>query len=636
LAVLVAVGALPVAAQSSADQPPVVTYVDARERVVEIALVASDYDLRPTDVKLRQMGTDLESQVVTTATEAGWPVEMVFVVDVDRRNAEGGELVTISRAIYDAAQLLPAGSRVGLVTAGRDVDIEIPLTTSIDRLDVALQQLTSSQGAAVIDAVATAGQMFDSDGPGASAKTVRSVVVVSGGPDIGSTGGVAAATSSLVQNAAQLVTVNLGPATPALTDLIASVGGATTVASAKDEIRAAVAEAVGVAADRLLVTFRDLPPDQEDIGQDRVNLTVTIGDQSRVISYVRDMETDNVLQLNPLPELGTSRFSFLGDSWVLYLSVGLAFVGISMGVWALASMFGGGETRLDRVLARYSEGKEVDEEEARELLVQTELLQRAVDLTEKFAQRQGFLTRVERLLERADLPIRPGEGMFLLLGLVILAFGLVWTVTTSLFLGLIVAVAAGFTGYGAVVFRAYRRLRAFEGQLPDTLQLLAGTLRAGYSLPQGIDAVSHEIADPMGEELRRAMAEAQLGRELEDALGAVAERLDSEDFGWAVMAIGIQREVGGNLNELLMTVAETMVQRERLKREVAALTAEGRVSAMILSLMPPGLGVVLYAMNPDYVLTLFSRTLGLILLGLATVSALVGLLWMKKVITIDA
>ena len=125
-------------------------------------------------------------------------------------------------------------------------------------------------------------------------------------------------------------------------------------------------------------------------------------------------------------------------------------------------------------------------------------------------------------------------------------------------------------------------------------------------------------------------------RELEDALGSVAERLDSEDFGWAVMAIGIQREVGGNLNELLMTVAETMVQRDRLKREVAALTAEGRVSAMILSLMPPGLGLVLYVMNTDYVTTLFTRTIGLVLLGLATLSALIGLLWMKKVITIDA
>ncbi|MGI9598079.1 MAG: type II secretion system F family protein, partial [Acidimicrobiales bacterium] len=194
---------------------------------------------------------------------------------------------------------------------------------------------------------------------------------------------------------------------------------------------------------------------------------------------------------------------------------------------------------------------------------------------------------------------------------------------------------SAFAGYATVQILARRRLKQFEAQLPDALQLLAGTLRAGYSLPQGLDAVSNEIADPMGYELRRAMTETQLGRELEDALAGIAERLDSEDFAWAVMAIGIQREVGGNLSEVLMTVSDTMIQRERLHREVAALTAEGRVSAGILSMLPPGLGFVMWVMNPDYLSVLFSRTIGLILIGLAVVAGLVGLAWMKKVVTID-
>ena len=139
----------------------------------------------------------------------------------------------------------------------------------------------------------------------------------------------------------------------------------------------------------------------------------------------------------------------------------------------------------------------------------------------------------------------------------------------------------------------------------------------------------------MGYELRRAITEAQLGREIEEALAGVAERLDSPDFAWAVMAIGIQREVGGNLAEVLLTVAETMIQRDRLAREVSALTAEGRVSAGILSMLPPGLGVVMYVMNPGYISVLFDRTLGLVLIGLAVMSGLTGLIWMKKVITID-
>jgi tight adherence protein B len=101
------------------------------------------------------------------------------------------------------------------------------------------------------------------------------------------------------------------------------------------------------------------------------------------------------------------------------------------------------------------------------------------------------------------------------------------------------------------------------------------------------------------------------------------------------MAISIQREVGGNLNELLTSVADTMIARERLKREISALTAEGRMSAGVLSFLPPGLGVVMWVMNPAYVGLLFSEFIGNVLLGLGLVSAFIGLAWMKKVITVD-
>ena len=111
--------------------------------------------------------------------------------------------------------------------------------------------------------------------------------------------------------------------------------------------------------------------------------------------------------------------------------------------------------------------------------------------------------------------------------------------------------------------------------------------------------------------------------------------MDSADFSWAVMAIRIQREVGGNLAELLLTVADTMTQRERLRRDVAALTAEGKISAIVLGLLPIGLGVAMYLMNPDYISTLFDTTLGNFLLGGAILLAGVGFYWMKKVIEVD-
>jgi tight adherence protein B len=167
------------------------------------------------------------------------------------------------------------------------------------------------------------------------------------------------------------------------------------------------------------------------------------------------------------------------------------------------------------------------------------------------------------------------------------------------------------------------------------LQLLAGTLRAGYSLMQGIEAVSQEVDEPMGRELRRVVTEARLGRPVEESLEAVAERMDSKDFAWAVMAIGIQREVGGNLSELLMTVAETMTQRERLRRDVKTLTAEGRVSSYVLGVLPIALGVVMFVLNPDYMTVLFNDNIGrLMVLGSGVLMA-GGFVWMQKIVKID-
>jgi tight adherence protein B len=183
--------------------------------------------------------------------------------------------------------------------------------------------------------------------------------------------------------------------------------------------------------------------------------------------------------------------------------------------------------------------------------------------------------------------------------------------------------------------KARKRQAAFLGQLPDTLQLLSGSLRAGYSLMQGVEAVSQEVEDPMGRELRRVMVEARLGRPLEVALDDAATRMGSPDFEWAVLAIRIQREVGGNLAELLMIVSETMLQRERLRRDVRALTAEGRISAIVLAILPLMLGVAMYIINPDYIRVLFDTTAGNLMILGGIVLALVGFFWMKKVIEIE-
>ena len=232
------------------------------------------------------------------------------------------------------------------------------------------------------------------------------------------------------------------------------------------------------------------------------------------------------------------------------------------------------------------------------------------------------------MLERANLPLRPAEALF---------FYVAGVVPSSPCCSFALA-DSPFAGADrhrhrrprsrrrSLTFLANRRRKQFEALLPDTLQLLASTLRAGYSLMQGVEAVSQEVSEPMGRELRRVVTEARLGRPLEEALDGVAERMDSGDFAWAVMAIRIQREVGGNLAELLVTVAETMTERERLRRDVNALTAEGKISAIVLGLLPVGLGLFIYTANPGYMDPLFDETVGKIMLGGSILLALLRLL----------
>jgi tight adherence protein B len=171
--------------------------------------------------------------------------------------------------------------------------------------------------------------------------------------------------------------------------------------------------------------------------------------------------------------------------------------------------------------------------------------------------------------------------------------------------------------------------------LPDTLQLLAGSLAAGYSLPQAMDSVVRESQPPISVEFNRALIEARLGLLPEDALDGIANRTGSRDFSWIVMAIRIQRSVGGNLAELLSTVADTLRERERLRRQVSALSAEGRLSGIILGALPVVFALYLMVARPDYISPLFHTPIGLLLLITGTVVLVIGGFWMSRVIKVE-
>jgi tight adherence protein B len=184
-------------------------------------------------------------------------------------------------------------------------------------------------------------------------------------------------------------------------------------------------------------------------------------------------------------------------------------------------------------------------------------------------------------------------------------------------------------------FRRSRRRKAFNAALPDTLQLMAGSLQAGLSLAQSVDTIVREGTEPIASEFKRVLVETRLGVPLEDALEGISERFESKDFGWVVMAIKIQRQVGGNLAELLNTVADTIRERQYMRRQVAALAAEGKLSAYVLTALPILFMLYLVLTKRDYVWPMFTQPLGWLMLGGAGVLLFLGAFSMSKLIKVE-
>jgi tight adherence protein B len=264
------------------------------------------------------------------------------------------------------------------------------------------------------------------------------------------------------------------------------------------------------------------------------------------------------------------------------------------------------------------------------------LLRKAARSAESAAQKRGATNMIETALEQANVPMKPGEAIIAAILMALLTFVLLTAITQSAIWGIIGGAMIIVLSLLFVNNVASRQRKKFETQLPDTLNLLATSLRAGYSFLQAVEAVGEEAPDPTRREFGRAMAEIRLGRPMDDALADIATRMDSVDFEWTVLAIEIQREVGGNLAEVLQTTAETMVQRNRLRREMKALTAEGRISAVVLALLPVGLFIFISLSNPDYMEPLLTSAIGVAVLVGGVVFIGIGIFWMQKIVKVDA
>ncbi len=604
--------------------------VDARSAGDLEVYVSHPGTTPPKGVTVQVGDKTVKPTAVTPLDQLGEGANVMVVLD--NSQAVGNGAVQFTK---DALSQFEPGAglqSLGVVTTGGAANLAAKPSSSLDSVQHSLDQITPVGGSALLQGIEKAANAFNE--PGAE----NAIVVVAGSADRSSDSRISTVLEAVRESGASVHVVGLagGSADMAQLQQIVETAGGTMQVGGSEQ----VSSMFHIVRRQLDGLFRITVPTASLhlSDQDLTPITVNWASESTEGAFRAGNLTIGADALKPLETEGVLD-TFFASSLARWLILALGFASAGMIVYAIGMLVIRRNDGLDFALRHY-ESYSVEEaapsyEDDDHSLAKGAMMKRAVAITGDLAQRQGLLTRVEEMLERADLPLRPAEAVFFYMAIVVAVTVLTAGLTRNLLMVIGVLIIALLAPKYVLTFKGKRRNKKFVAQLPDMLQLLSGTLRAGYSVAQGFEAVSQEIENPMGKELQRVMTEARLGRPLEEALDNAADRMKSDDFTWAVMAIRIQREVGGNLAELLMTVSETMTQRERLRRDVSALTAEGRMSAIVLGILPPGLGLVMYVMNPDYIGRLTQDSIGMILLVSAVVMMLVGFAWMRKIINIE-
>ncbi len=250
---------------------------------------------------------------------------------------------------------------------------------------------------------------------------------------------------------------------------------------------------------------------------------------------------------------------------------------------------------------------------------------------------------VEHKLVKAGLPLKGAEFAAICFATAMLGAALLNGLAGGRGAGPAAGVLPGFIGsmLGYLAPQVYlgvrirKRARAFDAQLGDALILAANSLRTGYSFLQSVELVSREMRPPLSTEFARMLKEMSLGVTTEDAMINMAKRVESSDLDLAVTAALIQRQVGGNLAEVLDSIAATIRERIKLKGDIKTLTAQGRVSGLIISVLPILLATVIFLINPGYIKTLFEHPLGQTMLVSSAVGMVSGFIWVRKIVNID-
>jgi tight adherence protein B len=576
--------------------------------------------------------------VKATVTQIRQESRSAFIV-IDTSGSMGPPgIAAAAQAARAYLSVVPADVRVGLVTFSDTAHLLVAPTR--DRASVAnmLPNLKANGETALYDGMMVALTRLGTSGS-------RSLILLSDGADTVSRSHLTSVRKLIRSSGLRVEVVGFHTADSqdsVLASLASAGGGRLLRAGNASALTGAFSAAAKALAGQVRITF-DAPPgiagrrplvvraiaNSQQV-QATGNLTLRAGAVPNATA-----PSDNTLPLRtvtagPIPAAQTG-LAVLASAVVVFIGL------LILGWFLIAPLFTPAARRRAQALDGYGDASaRTVTKKAAPSAISYQVLQ----LSDKLIAGRESTARSALLIERADLPLRVNEWYVLRVVAVVVAFTMSFLVLHGSGGGTIVAIVLGVVlglVAPAVFLRlaASRRARKFESQLPDTLTLMASSLSTGFSLPQAIDAVVRDAAQPTAKEFGRALAETRIGTTLEDSLDRLAHRTGSTSLEWTTMAIRIQRQVGGSLAETLRTTAATLRERESLRRHVRSLSADGRLSAYILFALPMGMFVYMYVVNRPYIELLWVTGTGLAMSAFSAIAMGIGIFWMRKTVEVE-
>lgn len=318
------------------------------------------------------------------------------------------------------------------------------------------------------------------------------------------------------------------------------------------------------------------------------------------------------------------------------LSLILIFVSIFILIIGIYRSVSANEIEINQRVQKYT-SKEMHtfEEKIKQQTKKTFNLKSLFQQASKVFAAKSYSKSIELELAKADIPLRGEEFILINLLAGIIPALLLGGILRNIPLGLVIGIMGLIIPRVVVNMAKQKRITKFNDQIGDALVVMSNSLRAGFSFLQSMEMVSREMPTPISVEFARTLREMNLGTPTEEAMTHLAKRIDSDDLDLVVTAVLIQRQVGGNLAEVLDNISHTIRERVRIKGEIKTLTAQGRISGMVIGFLPVAISVFLFIINPSYMMTLFTNPIGLMIVIIGVISQAIGIFIIKKIVDIE-